>query len=112
MRCARLDYILVSDNLTDLINKCDIKLGYRSDHSFIELHLTICKFKRGKGLWKFNCSLLKDKDYLICINNLVDREKLNYAVPVYNPDSIMQIHDSWGGWVSSQILWVKFFGGN
>ena len=94
IRCARLDYFLVSNSLMDLINKCAIKPGYRSDHSMIELHLTICKFQRGRGLWKFNCSLLKDKEYLIYINNLIDKVKISYAVPVYNPNSIMQLHDS------------------
>ena len=31
-RHARLDYFLVSDTLLDLVNKCQIKSGYRSDH--------------------------------------------------------------------------------
>ena len=48
---ARLDYFIISDNLTDLIDKP----GYRSDHSLIELLMTFCKFQRGRGLWKFNC---------------------------------------------------------
>ena len=41
----------------------DIKiiLNYRSDHSSVVLSLEINEFKNGKGLWKFNNSLLKDK---------------------------------------------------
>ena len=46
------------------------------------------------GLWKLNCSLLKDKEYLININNVIDREKLRYAVPIYNQDNITNLHDS------------------
>ena len=91
---ARLDYFIVSENLTDHIDKCNIKPGYRSDHSFIELIITLCKFERGRGLWKLNCSLLKDKEYLININNVIDREKLRYAVPIYNQDNITNLHDS------------------
>ena len=79
---------------TDHIDKCNIKPGYRSDHSFIELIITLCKFERGRGLWKLNCSLLKDKEYLININNVIDREKLRYAVPIYNQDNITNLHDS------------------
>ena len=91
---ARLDYFIVSENLIDLIDKCNINPGYRSDHSFVELIITLCKFVRGRGLWKFNCSLLKDKEYLININNVIDREKLRYAVPIYNQDNITKLHDS------------------
>ena len=35
-RHARLDYFLVSDTLLDLVNKCQKKSGYRSDHSNLE----------------------------------------------------------------------------
>ena len=94
VRHARLDYFIVSENLTDIIDKCNIKPGYRSDHSFIELLITLCKFEHGRGLWKFNCSLLKDKEYLITVNNIIDREKLRCALPIYNPDNITNLHDS------------------
>ena len=94
VRCARLDYFLISESLTDLVDKCYIKPGYRSDHSIVVLTIKICKFKRGRGTWKFNCSLLKDKEYLITINNLIDREKLNYALPVYHPHYVTTIHDN------------------
>ena len=93
IRHARLDFFLINQNLIDFIDKCKIKPGYRSDHSNIELLVTFYKFERGRGLWKFNCSLLKDKEYLILINNLIDQEKLKYAVPVYNPENVMQISD-------------------
>ena len=79
---SRLDYFLTSNTLLYLVTKCQIKAGYRSDHSISELVINICKFQRGRGLWKFNCSLLKNKDYLIKINSLIEREKLNYALPV------------------------------
>ena len=58
------------------------------------LTLTICNFQRGRGIWKFNCSLLKDKEYLITINNLIDTEKMNYALPVYHPQYVTKIHDN------------------
>ena len=92
-RQARLDYFIISDNLKDWINSCSIKPGYRSDHSIIQLDILMCKFVKGRGLWKFNCSLLKNKDYLIYINNIIDKEKMNYAVPVYNPISVSSLSD-------------------
>ena len=65
------------------IDKCDIKAGYRSDHSIISMDMVFNNFSIGKGIWKFNNSLLKNKDYLKLINEIIEDEKLKYAVPVY-----------------------------
>ena len=80
--------------MIEIVNKCNIKPGYRFDHSSIHLDITVCKVQCGRCVWKFNCSLLKDKQYLVTITNLIDKEKLNYALPVYNPESVTQIPDS------------------
>ena len=86
MKQARLDYFIASAKLMDIISSCQIKPGYRSDHSIIETNIVMCKFKRGKGIWKLNCSLLKDKDYLIRINNAIDEEKSRYTTPSTNEE--------------------------
>ena len=57
---ARLDYFLVSSAMQDIITGSSINLGYKSDHSNMQLKSLINKFKRGRGLWKLNCSLLKE----------------------------------------------------
>ena len=36
----------------------------------------------------------KNKDYLIAINNVIDREKLNYALPVYHLIFLSKLNDS------------------
>ena len=41
-------------------------------------------FKCGKGIWKFNNSLLKQKEYLNLINNAIQDKIFIYAIPVYN----------------------------
>ena len=81
---ARLDLFLASSNILDITNNCEIRISYRSDHSVIELDLMLNQFSRGKGLWKFNNSLLECPDYLNLINNVIEEEKLKYAVPVYD----------------------------
>ena len=68
----------------DYIEHCDIIPGYRSDHSIVKMHLTINKFDRGKGTWKFNCKLLENKIYIDMVNNLIKTEILKYALPVYS----------------------------
>ena len=45
--------------------KTEILPSYRTDHSTIVLTLQINEFIKGKGLWKFNNSLLKDMNYIL-----------------------------------------------
>ena len=72
--------------MMDIIDACDIKPSYKSDHSIIELKIKLSHFRYGKGFWKFNNSLLKQQDYLDLINNVIQAEKFKYALPVYNLD--------------------------
>ena len=81
---ARLDYFLISETLLDTVSNSEIKPAYRSDHSSIELEIKTHKFKIGKGIWKFNNSLLKNTDYVKLINGVIKAEALMYALPVYN----------------------------
>ena len=83
---ARLDYFLTNRYMMDIIEKCSIQPGYRSDHSIVEMQIALNNFKQGKGLWKFNNSLLQNNEYLNLVNRLIKEEKLNYALPVYNFD--------------------------
>ena len=93
---ARLDMFLASSNILDITNTCEIRASYRSDHSTIELEMKINKFLQGKGLWKFNNSLLECPEYVDLVNGIIVEEKLKYAVPLYNLDfysfRLLQFH--------------------
>ena len=88
---ARPDYFIVSDTMINLFTECNIKPYHHSDHSSIELNIKIKTFVRGKGVWKFNCSLLKDPNFLTLINNMIDKVTINYAAKVYNIDKIQDL---------------------
>ena len=45
-------------------------------------------FKRGKGTWKFNCSLLKNNNYIELVNHTILEQIEQYATPVYNSDAL------------------------
>lgn len=47
--------------------------------------------KHGKGLWKFNNSLLNDIDYLNCINAKIEEIKQQYCLPVYCLDNLLDV---------------------
>ena len=94
LKQARLDYLVVSESLIDLVEKVSIKPGYRTDHSMLEVIITQSKFIRGKGLWKFNTNLLKDMKYLEQINQGIKSEVEKYAVPIYNLQPLSKIPES------------------
>ena len=50
MKQARLDFFLASSNILDIVNKCETRISYRSDHSAIELSISLNKFTCGKGI--------------------------------------------------------------
>ena len=91
---ARLDYFLVSETLTDLLQDCHIKPGYRSDHSRVDIDIILDTFKQGKGVWKFNCSLLTHSDYVKLINDAIMMVKKQYAVPVYDLENLASVPDT------------------
>ena len=90
---ARLDYFVCSDALVDLMSDCRIQPGYRSDHSILEIGIILNSFKRGRGLWKFNCSLLQNKDYIHEVNKTIEEVKLRYCSPVYSPQFVTKNHN-------------------
>ena len=90
---ARLDYFITSDSFTDIVTSCKINPGYRSDHSILELNVKINTFQRGKGLWKFNCGLLKNENYIEMINKATTDTKLEYAVPIYTYEHLNADND-------------------
>ena len=68
---ARLDFFLISNELMSLVNSVQILPGYRTDHSYIELELKISDFDKGPGFWRFNNSLLKEKDYVDLVKHCI-----------------------------------------
>ena len=66
------------------IKQIDILPSYRSDHSPIVLLFQVNDFKKGKGLWKFNNSLLKDIEYANIVKQCIQQTKEQYMVPIYS----------------------------
>ena len=85
---ARLDFFLISETLMQSVNDLEILPSYRSDHSTVVLSIEINDFVKGKGLWKFNVSLLKDKAYINTVKKCIIDTKEQYMLPVYNTEFI------------------------
>ena len=85
---ARLDFFLVSESLLNMVPCVKYESSYRSDHSPVLLCCRLNEFKKGRGFWKFNNSLLTDKEYVKQIQRVIEDVKIQYACPVYNIENI------------------------
>ena len=104
---ARLDYFLVSDHIFEDVKDCSIEAGYRSDHSLITLTLGSDTYKHRQTYWKFNNSLLRDKEYIKTVKNVISQTKHQYAVPIYDEQSIDKIPQSEIQWLINDQLWLE-----
>ena len=75
---ARLDYFLINETCLEYVMETNIIPGYRTDHSSILLKLKFINNEWGRGYWKFNNSLLKNKDYIKLIKDTIQEVKDTY----------------------------------
>ena len=90
VKMARLDYFFISENLYTEVKESNIYTGYRTDHSMLTLTVAFNSFKKGKTFWKFNNSLLKDKEYIKIVNETIElvKDQYNTDIPRSNNFSI------------------------
>ena len=66
----RLDYFLISNVLQETVIRADVLASFCSDHSPNIFTVSFkLNNKRGKGLWKFNKSLLSNDEYINKLRN-------------------------------------------
>lgn len=60
---CRLDYFLISENISKMISLSKIKHGYKSDHSIVIICVDFLNFPKGPGYFKVNNSLILHTEY-------------------------------------------------
>jgi hypothetical protein len=76
---SRLDYFICPSSFLYNLKACEIQNSVYSDHNPITLELYIANETiRGKGLWKFNNSLLTDSDYVCKVKDILIDYKERY----------------------------------
>ena len=84
----RLDYIFISSSLQEFVHYTDILSSFLSDHSPVSFSFTLLpEFKKGKGYWKFNNSLLANKTFVDKMNNFIQNVKTEFS------DSLSYLND-------------------
>ena len=95
---ARLDFFLISPELSSITIQSDILPGYRTDHSMVTLHLNAMNQPRGKPLFKFNTSLLRDEKYRKLIKDTIIHNVQLYSVPVYDANYVRECVENSNCW--------------
>ena len=69
---TRLDFWLISTHMLYDVDECTIAPGLKSDHSIVNLTFNVNEIQpRGRGFFKFNSMLLKDKEYVCLIKETI-----------------------------------------
>ena len=77
---SRLDYCLVSSHMLGNLEDVSIQPSIRSDHSMVSVGFQLeSRFSKGRGFWKFNSSLLSDKEYVSNIKEVINSCKDKYS---------------------------------
>ena len=89
---CRLDYWLISNNLSDFVKSTEIASAIRTDHDAISLEFGELENERkGPGFWKMNVSLLDDEKY---INNVTE------MIPIWTTEGRRELSDDRNVWNS------------
>ena len=80
--CSRIDLFLIPLGYMDCVEESNISTGFMTDHSIINVKIKIDIYKRGPGNWKFNNTLLSEKELGVrveeCVKYIVEcSEHLN-----------------------------------
>ena len=61
--------------------------GFRPDHNGIILKLKLHKNDSDKGYWKFDNTLLRDKEYVKIVKNVINEVKQTYVLNINDLDT-------------------------
>ena len=104
-KAGRLDFFLVSDQLTTRIGDTEILSPYKSDHRTISIEIIIGEEKRGIGSWKLNTDLLKDTELQDKIREEIKLIKRTYALTPYNQNNLEENELEIEYSIKADLLW-------
>ena len=72
-KASRIDMALVSGGLDQNVEMIEYLSSIKTDHRAIYMVISFNSEERGRGFWKFNCSLLQNREFLQQMNQELDR---------------------------------------
>ena len=76
---SRLDFFSIAEDLMSTVKSCKTMLGFKADRSFVEMVISENCMTRGKGLWKFNATLLEKPEFVFKIHNTIELAEKRYV---------------------------------
>ena len=76
---SRIDYFLVSKELSNLVQDCNRTPGFLSDHSLLSIELDFSEIARGPGYWRFNDKILESEEYVENMSKLIENTWAKYS---------------------------------
>ncbi len=77
-RNSRIDILCASENIVRMTDSCEHKLAPCPDHKAVIMTFSCDERLRGKGYWKLNVSILKEREYVEAIKNLIEKTLIEY----------------------------------
>ena len=71
---SRIDYTLISQNLSSYVENVTYVPAINTDHSACYMSIDFIQKSRGTGYWKLNCNLLSNPNFVSQINELIQSE--------------------------------------
>ncbi|VDI58973.1 Hypothetical predicted protein, partial [Mytilus galloprovincialis] len=72
---SRIDYFLISRNMSSFVQSLYYNVTSMSDHSFVIMNLNCTCIERGPGLWVLNNTLLFNEEYVQRVKDIISQEK-------------------------------------
>ena len=72
-KASRIDLALVSRGIDQKVQIVTYEQSVKTDHRAIYMVVDLNYVERGRGYWKFNTSLLQDKEFVEIMNKEIDR---------------------------------------
>ena len=89
--------LFLSTDFEPFVKDVNIDISYSSDHSPVYLVLQFYNQTKGKGTWKFNNSLLQNKEYVTEIKECIKETINQYSRPIGDdePEYLLNPHLFW-----------------
>ena len=74
---SRIDYVLASEHLVrrHILKRIEIKPGIDSDHSLVNVEMTVHGNDKGRGLFRFENTLLDDSEFVDCAKAEIEKAR-------------------------------------
>lgn len=82
---SRIDFFIITQSLAASVQRCEYLATPLSDHSAVLMDLNFKEIKHGKGFWKFNETLLNDKNFKTRIEESIEAVLVKNSVEKLDP---------------------------